>query len=393
MSPARILLLTTVMETGGAQKAFMQLGRGLADRGYEVRVAAMYDKTGVIPDYEKAYGLPITDLAMKPRGSFLRKAGAMMRGVLRLRRLMRMDRIDIVQSFTHYSNLLGPFVGWTAGVPVRVTSQRIVLNDRSSLFRVADRWISRLQMAQRMVAVAESVRRYCIEREGLRSDRVITVPNGLDLEEWPVGQEAEQLRRRVRDALGLAPEEIAIATVARLVPQKGHLDLLDAIPKVVRARPAARFLWIGDGDLRSDLEQAVRDANLGEHVRFLGARSDVLELLQACDLFVLPSLWEGMPNSVLEAMAASLPVVATCVDGTPEAVVDGETGWLVPPSDPDALADGILDALENPVESRKMGEQGRRRVERDFSLERYVDGFVRVYDDLVRRRQDGSAPS
>ena len=312
----------------------------------------------------------------------------MVRGVFRLQRLMRVNRIDIVQSFTHYSNFLGPLLGWAAGVPVRVTSQRIVLDDRTSLFRLADRWISRLQLAQRMVAVAESVRQYCIEREGLRSDRVITVPNGLNLDEWPVGQEAGRVRRRVRNALGLAANDIAIATVARMAPQKGHFDLLKAIPKVVRTWPAARFLWIGEGDLRADLARAVRAANLGEHVSFLGARSDVPDLLQGCDLFVLPSHWEGMPNSVLEAMAASLPVVATWVDGTPEVVVDGETGWLVPPSDPDGLADGILAALQDPVGRREMGKKGRQRVEGDFSLEHYVDGFVRVYRDLCRRQRD-----
>jgi glycosyltransferase involved in cell wall biosynthesis len=381
MTSRRILLLNTVMEAGGAQKAIMQLARGLSDRGHEVTVAAMYDKTGSIPGYETAFGLPVLDLEMNPPGSRVRKALAMIRGAHRLRGLLRRNRVQVIQSFTHYSNILGPVVGWLAGTPVRVASQRMSLEDRAVWLRRADRAISRIGLAQRMVAVSDSVRRYCIEREGLNPDRVVTIPNGLDLSGW--SEQPASATRGVRDALGLDASHILITTVARLAPQKGHSVLLDAIERIVPRWPSARFIWVGGGELADALARHVRDRRLEDRVRLLGTRRDVPDLLRASDLFVLSSLWEGMPNAILEAMAARLAVVATAVDGTPEVIVDGETGWLVPPGDPEALLGAIDEALGDVEGRARRGEAGRRRIEASFSFESYVRGFEALYEELL----------
>lgn len=393
MAQRRILLLNTLMEVGGAQKAIMQLARGLADRGHQVTVATMYDKTGSIPTFEEEFGLPILDLAMNPPASHLGKATAMFRGAILLRQVLAEQRVEVIQSFTHYSNILGPIVGWSVGVPVRVTSQRITLDDRSAWLRRADRQISRLGLAHRMVAVSEAVRRYCIEREGLAAERVVTIRNGIDPEPWAHGLEAGAARARTRADVGLDPKQVAVVTAARLAPQKGHMWLLDAVSLLAPRWPQAVFLWVGDGELRDELECKTRKRGLQGRIRFLGTRHDVPTLLKASDLFVLPSLWEGMPNAVLEAMAAGLPVVATAVDGTPEIVQHGVTGWLTPPKNPEALALAIEKALADPARRVEMGEAGRRRIKEEFSLERYVSGFEALYDELLRQASSAGAPS
>jgi L-malate glycosyltransferase len=381
MPPRRIFLLTTVMTTGGVQKAIMQLARGLADRGHQVIVAAMYDKTGAIPAYEADFDLPITDLEMNPSGSRVRKVVAMLRGGARLWRTVRERKVEVLQSFTHYSNILGPFVGVIAGVPVRVTSQRTPLDDRSPWLRRADRWVSRSGLAHRMVAASEYLRSYCMDREGLHPGRVVTIRNGVD----PMYGSAEARSRRAatRSALGLEPDHVGILTVARLSREKGLESLLEAATSLAARRPEARFLWVGDGELRDDLELRVRQHELADRILILRDRRDVPELLGASDLFVLPSLSEGMPNAVLEAMAAGLPVVATSVGGTPEAVIEGETGWLVPPGDPAALARAIGAALDDPDARARLGEAGRRRVQESFSLASYVGGFEDLYEELL----------
>lgn len=385
MEGRRVLLLTTVMEAGGAQKAMMQLARGLHRRGHEVTVAAMYDKVGCIPDYEARFGLPIIDLAMRPPGSALRRSVAVLSGVARLGGFLRQHRVEVVQSFTHYSNILGPVLGWSCRVPVRITSQRNPLERRSPWLLRADRWISHLGLAHRMVAVSKSVGEYCIADEGLSPDKVVTIVNGLDLTEWRFS-DASAIRHRTRQALGLRPEDLAVTTVARLHPQKGHTVLLDAIEELVKRRTRARFLWIGDGELGQDLLRQIHARDLADHIQLLGTRSDVPDLLLASDLFVLPSLWEGMPNAVLEAMAAGLAVVATDVDGTPEVVEPDVTGWLVAPEDTDGLIRALEEALEDPSRRSRMGAAGRRRLETHFSIDRYVEGFETLYEQIFSER-------
>jgi glycosyltransferase involved in cell wall biosynthesis len=176
-----------------------------------------------------------------------------------------------------------------------------------------------------------------------------------------------------------------VLCVARLDAQKGHTYLLAAIRNV----PNAIFVLVGDGSERASLEAQAAHLCVRDRVIFLGHRDDVAELLATCDLLVLPSLYEGLPLSVLEAMAAGKPVVATSVGGTPEAVLDGETGFLVPSRDPTALVRAIQRLLTDACLRRKMGMAGRRRVQRNFSPTQMVAGVTQIYEKLL----DGQASS
>lgn len=381
----RILILNTLMEAGGAQKAMLQLAQGLRDRGHDVVVATMYDKGGFIPKFEQKYGMPIIDLQMKPaEGNPLVKALAFARGLFRLTRLMRRERIEVLQTFSHYSNILGPILGLLARVPVRVSSQRMSLLNQPRWLLFLDRLVTNSRLVHRMVSVSEMTRRYTMEVERIRGDKLITIPNGIDVSGFS-SQLGEEGRDRLRTELGLGKDDLVVSVVARLHPQKGHRYLIEAIPSILAHVPNAVFLLAGDGALRDELDQAIDRAGVGHAVRLLGARNDVPDLLSISSLFVLPSLWEGMPNAVMEAMAAGLPVVATSVDGTPEVVLDGETGLLVPAKDPGALGSAIIELLLDGEKRRAFGAAGRERISQTFSLQSYVDRHEALYSQLVRQ--------
>lgn len=156
---------------------------------------------------------------------------------------------------------------------------------------------------------------------------------------------------------------------------------------IAAVESSARLVMVGDGPLRPTLEARARDLGLNGAVRFLGAVPRAASFLPHFDVFVLSSVWEGMSNSLLEAMAAGRPVVATRVGGNPEVVVDGETGLLVPPRDPRALADAVLRLLGDPALAGRLGEAARRRVESQFTLEQMVSRMQELYDQLLARKQ------
>jgi glycosyltransferase involved in cell wall biosynthesis len=204
------------------------------------------------------------------------------------------------------------------------------------------------------------------------------VPNGIEVTPLlaPTGAE-------VRDELGIGRDELIAITVARLVRQKGIEYLLEAVPKVARSRPDVRFLIVGDGELKEELLERKQALAIGERAIFAGFRTDVPRLLAGSDLFVLPSLFEGMPIAVLESMRAGLPTVATDIDGTPELV--GDTALLVPPARPDMLADAIVRITSDREWMRELGRRARKRIEEHFSVEGMVRKVAEIYERVLSR--------
>jgi glycosyltransferase involved in cell wall biosynthesis len=238
---------------------------------------------------------------------------------------------------------------------------------------LADRAVGRL--LDRVIAVSAAARDFLVARKGYPADRVAVIPNGRDLSVFAPGRDRDAVRRE----LGVPGPAPLVGVVGRLEAQKGHADLLEAWPAVVRAHPAARLLLVGDGSLRGPLAERARARAVGDSVVFAGYRADVPRLLDALDVVVLPSLHEGMPLTAIEGAAMARPVVATAVDGTPEVVEDGVTGLLVPPRDPPALAAALGALLGDPARARRMGEQARRRALEQFDVARQVERTAAVY--------------
>jgi glycosyltransferase involved in cell wall biosynthesis len=383
----RILLLNTQMEAAGAQKALLTLARGLQARNHIVQVVTMYDKADFVPRFARDYGVDIIDLHMKRPGrcNALWNFVDVMQGLRHLYCLARRERFDVLQTFSHYSNIVGPLIARIAGVPVCVSSQRMSLQGAPTWLLWLDRMVANSPLVATMVTVSEGTRRFSVDVQKIRPDKLVTIHNSINPEVF-MALPSERLTS-VRAGLRLPEESVIVTTVARLHPQKGHHFLIQAIPSIIERVPETHFLFVGGGELRESLETLVQNQELSDVVHFLGVRHDIPELLALSDVFVLPSLWEGLPNSLLEAMAAELPVVATAVDGTPEVVKADETGFLIPPADVDALVEAICRLLEEPNLRRRLGRAGRSRVVQSFSEEENITSFLRIYIKLLEETQ------
>ncbi|MEM2125321.1 MAG: glycosyltransferase family 4 protein [Candidatus Methanosuratincola sp.] len=228
------------------------------------------------------------------------------------------------------------------------------------------------------IAVSDAIARQLYQDFGVQSGKVKVIRNSIPYAQYSSGADPE-----LRAVLDRGTGWPVVLTVARLDNQKGHRFLLEAICRL----PETVLVLAGDGPERVSLEELVNHLGLSERVLFLGYRCDVPELLGSCDIFVLPSLYEGLPLSVLEAMAAGKTVVATAVGGTSEAVQDGETGFLVPPGDPAALAEAIQRVLADPGLAQKMGAAGKERVRREFSVEAMAQGVNQIYEKFMAKRE------
>jgi glycosyltransferase involved in cell wall biosynthesis len=307
--------------------------------------------------------------------------GFSLRQLARLGGFFRRWRPDIVNPHLFRSTAIAAPVARATGVPHVVETYHGREGWRRGRLRGSfafDRVIARL--LDRVIAVSEAARRFLIEGKGYPADRIVVVPNGRDLSSFAPGGHRDAMRKELGIDLG-AP---LIGVVGRLETQKGHRHLLDAWPRMIAEFPDARLLVIGDGSLRAELEGQARALGIAESVTFLGFRSDVPRLLDAVDGLALPSLYEGMPLTVIEASAVACPVVATAVDGTPEVIEDGVTGWLVPPEDSPALARALVALAADPARARAVGRAGRARVLNAFDLDTQVEATARVYRSVAR---------
>jgi glycosyltransferase involved in cell wall biosynthesis len=235
-----------------------------------------------------------------------------------------------------------------------------------------------MTMVDTLICVSQKARSSYIVA-GVPRSKVCVIHNGIDV---PC---IKPDRNAMRVQLGLPQAARVAITVGRLAEQKGCNYLLEAAPAVLKSVPDAYFVWIGDGPMQEALLEHAAHVGLADRVLFPGPRSGVLSLMAGADLFVLPSLFEGLPISVLEAMSLALPVVGTRVCGTSEVVVDGETGRLVPPRDPHALAQAVIETFSQPDLASRWGAAGRRRVRLNFTTEQMVRGTAAVYDDLLSK--------
>ncbi|MEZ4736419.1 MAG: glycosyltransferase family 4 protein [Caldilineaceae bacterium] len=383
MQTLRILLFNTQMEAGGAQKALLELASGLKCQGHRVIVVTMYDKGDFVSYYSQKYGLPIVNLQIKKAGSnkFLTPFRFLL-GMWQLYLLLRKHNIQILQTFSHYSNIVGPCIGWLARAPVRVTSQRMSLSGRSRWLQSVDRLITNSFLTSKMTSVSEGTRQYSITQQGIDANKVITIHNGVDVDCYNKPKTPNS-RFAFCKEFGIPIDAKVITTVARLHTQKGHTYLLEAVPTILQQVPNAHFVFVGDGILCEQIHQQIHQLGIEDHIHMIGVRQDIPYILANSDLFVLPSLWEGLPNVILEAMAAQVPVVATNVDGTPELVTDGETGCLVPPAHSQQLSQAILRLLCDNQFSTYLSTNAFDRINREFSNQKNVEQYVNLYTKLL----------
>jgi len=377
---ARVLYLITSSGVGGAELALWQLLRRLDRSRWDPTVVSL-KPAGQIAERIRSLGIEVLSSEIgEETGGFA--ALELLLEARRLPRLLGGRRFDLVHSLLFRANLLARLAAPRLGRPPLINAVRVTPDEEGPWLRRVDRWSCR--RVTRFLALSATLAGELETRLALPPGRVLPIANGVDL------AEADRLlaaaRPSARQRFGLFPPEIAIACVGRLHRQKGLMHLLGAFHALLQVQPTARLLLAGDGPDRAALEATVGSLRLGPFVRFLGTLADPWPLLAAADIFALPSLWEGMPNALLEAMAAGLPAVATAVGAVPEMVVDGREALVVPPGDAGALARGLVELAAWPARRREMGALARQRVENAYRIEATVAQTQRLYDELLAAR-------
>jgi len=363
----RILHLITTLGVGGAEKHLLMLSSGQVQRGHVVQVAYLKGAGELTTAFESK-GVAVTALP----GPALRLRG-------QLAGLASDFRPDVLHTHLLKADALGALASIGGRTGAVISSKH---NDERALLSwpisIAHGLLAR--RAVRTIALSEHVAQFVARHGRVHPTRIRRVYYGVD----PAALQPRRDRGTVRRELGLPQDAPLLVCVGRLAPQKDHPTLLAALAQLP---PDVMLLVVGGdpfGDGEARLQELARRLGLTERARFLGIRHDVPDLLGASDLFVLPSLWEGLGLVFLEAMAVELPVVASNVSAIPEVIEDGATGWLVPPADPVRLARTIAAALADPQERAARGRRGRQWLDQRFGLPRMIDETLAVYGEALK---------
>jgi glycosyltransferase involved in cell wall biosynthesis len=370
-----LFLVDQLTELGGGERILLELAQGLPADEFETCVVSFRDMPNPI-----VWNLPCDIRVLNMRKTYGLEA---LRTALRLRRLIRERRFDLVHTFFETSDIFGLIVARLSGVRGVISSRRDMGILRTAKHNIAYRLLS--WNFDAILTVSEQVRERVIALDRVKSSAVITVHNGIQAEKFASTGPPGRFRREY----GLPANAPIIATIANLQPWKGVDVFLRCAAEVHRMAPEGHFVVAGefsDPKLTEQLRALAKELKIDHVLHFLGSVSDVRELLSSTDVFCLLSRSEGFPNVVLEAMAAGVPIVATRVGGTPEAVDHGVSGWLTNPGDHQDAADRVLMLLNDTVMRKTMAAAGLNRVRTQFTRQAMIEKYAGVYKDVLLRR-------
>lgn len=303
--------------------------------------------------------------------------------IRQLARVVNTSGIKVMHSHEFYMNVLGAAVSRLTGVPLIATIHGKNYYPDKRRRRLLYRWVA--SSAAAVVTVSEDLRAFFCRTTGVTPSRVTVVYNGIDTALWGPAVSDPNLRAQC----SIPEEAVVVGAIGNLYPVKGHIDLVRALPLIKAECPTIHVVILGRGDERDLLEREAASLGVGDRLHLVGFQEDARRWLNIMDCFVMPSLSEGMPLSLLEAMSAQLPVVVTGVGGIPEVVTHGESGWLVPPHQPDVLAKTIIHVVSNPSLSRSIAARARTRIETRFSAR----AMACAYGELYRQSSNRSSCS
>ncbi len=367
----RILqILSSRSPGGGSQEHTRFLSRGLKDRGHEVTLVT---RPGRIVDWFKKEGLEVIPLELRDRK----------RAVRILTRLIEERRFEVVHTHNRDGDIPGIIAGRRTGIPLVITTIHAFLNrDKEGNPKMNFPLWKYNRLLRKgphfLVALSEALRKQMLEEVGIDENKIRVILNALDTTRLKPRRSFREVIREVR-----GEGRIIVGGVGSLIRLKGYQYLVRSARRVVRLFPNVLFLILGDGNYREELEKMVEEMGLRDNFLFTGKVEHPPDYLQVMDIFVHPSLSEGMPRAVMEAMGMGLPVVVSEVGGVPELVREGEEGILVPPGNPSALSRAMVYLLRNPSIAKRMGERGKKRIYLKFRAERMVEEMESFYQEAL----------
>lgn len=368
----RIAFVSTGLNYGGAETQLVRLAVALQKRGWQVGVISMLPPG--------AFTEELAEAGIAPATLNMRRGVPDPRAVTALAKILRQWQPEVVHSHMVHANLLARMARLLCRIPVLVSTAHSISEGgrwRELAYRLTD------PLADITTNVSRAAADRYIQAGVAPKGKIAFVPNGIDTAMFKPDPAAG---RRVRDELGLREAFVWLAA-GRFEAAKDYPNMLRAFKEVTPQRPEAVLLLAGQGSLREETERLAGELGLQDKVRFLGVRRDMPQVMNAADAYVLSSAWEGLPMVLLEAAACGLPIVATAVGGNGEAVLDEESGYVVPARNAGALARAMLRMTALPeAERRRMGEAGRRHIESCYSLERVADRWEELYKVLLRRK-------
>lgn len=387
----KIAYVITKLICGGAQKIILSLAGGLDKDKYQLTVIS-----GQVPDSEKDCVAQLAEANVKlvivPQ--LIRNISPLndLFALCNIFRLIKNGGFDIVHTHTSKAGALGRLAAFFAGTPVIIHSPhgnifepqgKIPGVSDKPLARVVFLFIERLlaKFTDKIITLSEDEKSKYEELKIDKGNKFLAIYEGIDCE----GFTSRGTHIHKQD-FGFKDSDFIVSTIGRLDSEKGHIYLIEAAASVLKENAQVKFLIIGEGASRKELEDYAVRLGISDSVRFLGLRKDIPDLLSITDVFVLPSLYEGLGIVVLEAMAMSLPVIATKVGGVPEVIINGETGILVPPGNSRAIAEGIISILNNKEKARTMGHNACLYVKSHFAINLMVEKIEKLYNDLLEAK-------
>ena len=376
-----ILYVIENIEFGGGERVFSQIIRGLDKERFGVFVAS--NPGGIFEKKLTEVGIKINPVRMTNRYNL---------GIIsQLKKIIKTKDVRIVHSQGGRADFFARIAARIANVPIIISSMAMLVEGydvsilRKGLYVSIDRWTER--WVNKFTVLSEAMRRSLIERHKIPPENIVKIYNGIEIEEYnPDLKELRNKKLEVRRELGLKNDVPVIGAIGRLVWQKGFEYLIRAAPEVLKKCPEARFLIVGEGPLKNKLILTGEKLNVADRIIYTGFRNDIKEILASIDVLAMPSLSEGLPMVLLEAMAMAKPIVATRIDGVIEVLENSKTGLLVPAKNSHALAEAIVGILKDKAKASFFGQKAREAAKEKFSVKKMVEQIELAYEKLLHEK-------
>jgi glycosyltransferase involved in cell wall biosynthesis len=374
----KILMVVTSLNVGGAERQVVDLADKLVERGHKVKIVYLTGKPIILP---QSFSIEIIPL------NITFSLNNFIKAIKKIKKIVKDFNPGIVHSHMIHANIFMRIVRIFVSFPVLICTahnfkeegKKGSLKLREFLYRITD------PLCDITTQVGKSGMERYIKNKVTPANKIVYMPNGIDVNKF---QRDELIREKMKKEMNLDKKFFVWLAVGRLVAVKNYNYLLQAFKKVIEVRKDAILLIAGGGELENELKKLMDDLLLNDSVIFLGVRNDINKLMNVADTFVLPSDFEGLPLTIIEAQLSSLPVVATNVSGIKEVVKNGETGYLVPIKDSEALAEKMLEMMNlSELERIKMGKKGREYVASQYDLEKIVDKWISLYQKLLEKNK------